>query len=653
MPWPSISDYQEAIQYPRVSLADPELKQATPVCNRLGLPMPITGGFASVYQLRRETPGARSRRTWWAIRCFLRSFADQQQRYAAIAAHLRGAVSYKTRFEYQTQGIRIRGEWYPILKMEWVPGTLLNEHVETLLGDAAALRRLAEEWSALFHAMKQARIAHGDLQHGNILVVGGKLRLIDYDGMYVPALAPIGSHESGHPSYQHPARGAGDYGPEMDRFAALVIHVALLALACEPALWARFNNGDNLLFRARDFQDPAGSPLFQALYAIQNPELRDRVIRLQVAAAGPLAQVPELEPRPEPAAPAPLKSGLPEWVAQHLMTPRQLGSPRPFAGRLLWRLPKARTSAAAPPRWPSWLPLPLAAEATHTRAVNDVAFAMQDGALVTGGADGRAFLWAADSGRRLATFAQHAGDAAPVVAVTAVGSGLVATAAWNHSIRIFNRWESLQRTIDLDGSSRIYALAASAAGTRLAAAMGDRQVRVWEVATGRETLCLRGHTRKVLAVAFSSRGEYLVSGSADMSVRVWNTHNGDCCSVLYGHTDAVTAVAVSPDGRWIASGGRDGSIFLWDARTGQPRLKISAKVAAVFALVFTPDNPERLLSGGSDPIIRCWDLALGQEAGRLEGGHTRAVRALSIAADGRRIASCGADGRVVAWQRES
>ena len=48
MAWPSISDYQEAIQNPRVSLADPELRQGTTVCNRLGLPMPITGGFASV-----------------------------------------------------------------------------------------------------------------------------------------------------------------------------------------------------------------------------------------------------------------------------------------------------------------------------------------------------------------------------------------------------------------------------------------------------------------------------------------------------------------------------------------------------------------------------------------------------------------------------
>jgi thiamine kinase-like enzyme len=37
-------------------------------------------------------------------------------------------------------------------------------------------------------ALNRAGVAHGDLQHGNILVANGKPKLIDYDGMYVPAL---------------------------------------------------------------------------------------------------------------------------------------------------------------------------------------------------------------------------------------------------------------------------------------------------------------------------------------------------------------------------------------------------------------------------------------------------------------------------------
>ena len=74
-------DYNEALQHPEMSFADTELKRGKPMLTSLGLPRPITGGFASVYRMR---CGRRD----WAIRCFLREFADQSQRYSAISRHL-------------------------------------------------------------------------------------------------------------------------------------------------------------------------------------------------------------------------------------------------------------------------------------------------------------------------------------------------------------------------------------------------------------------------------------------------------------------------------------------------------------------------------------------------------------------------------------
>jgi hypothetical protein len=680
MPWPSISDYQEAIQNPRVSLSDPELQQGAPVCNRLGLPVPITGGFASVYQLR---CGGRT----WAIRCFLRQFADQQKRYREIDRHLGSAekFSHKVGFQYQPRGIRIRGEWYPVLKMEWVSGSLLNEHVESLVqkGDATGLRKLADDWLALLRAMKKARIAHGDLQHGNVLVAGGKLLLIDYDGMYVPGLAGIGSHEAGHPSYQHPRRGPQDYGPEMDRFAALAIHVAILALACEPSLWPRFNNGDNLLFRRNDFLQPADSPVFDALQQLQDREIVRRAILLQVAGVGPIAQVPEVAALPLAARRSPLAaeqgsgqplcvgaavrlsseqraasseqpfsaSRLPEWVAEQLLSqPARLPMPPApakgfvFAYRLAWKRPDAKASGLTLPGWLQWLPVPSVSEQGHSRGVNGVAFVLQGAGLATGSDDGHAFLWAPETGRRLAIFGPHTER---VAAIAAVGSSLVATASGDQCVRLWNRWGILKKVLRVEGSTRIYSIAGSADGTLVAAGLGQKQVRLWNAQTGAELLSLRGHTRKVRSVAFFPGGERLVSGSADMSVRVWDVKRGTGHLVLYGHSDEVTCVSVSPNGQWIASGGRDGTLFLWDARTGQPLLKIPAKSAVVAAIAFAPDS-SYLLSAGSDPVIRCWDLTRGQEIGRLEG-HSRAVRGLAVAADGRRIASCGADGRVLVW----
>src|SRR5206468_9630422 len=90
------------------------------------------------------------------------------------------------------------------------------------------------------------------------------VKLVDYDGMCVPALELLKSIEVGHACYQHPLRlKEGGYGLQIDRFSHLVIYTALRALAVGgKALWQKFDNGDNLLFTQKDFAAPGQSPIF-------------------------------------------------------------------------------------------------------------------------------------------------------------------------------------------------------------------------------------------------------------------------------------------------------------------------------------------------------------------------------------------------------
>jgi hypothetical protein len=260
MAWPTPQDYNEAIQNPRLSFGDPELRQGVPETTALGLPRPITGNFASVYRVR-CTEGD------WAVRCFWREFDDMQERYAAISSALeRAHLPYTADFEYLPHGIKVSGMWYPILKMEWVAGELLHEFVQHHLEDPPAIRRIARRWREMVATLEQASVAHGDLQHGNILVVDGNLKLVDYDGMYVPQLAGKPSHELGHQNYQSPNRSARDFGPALDRFATWVIYLSLLAVSAQPAVWSEMNGGDEcLLLRRKDFEQPTHSEAFRIL----------------------------------------------------------------------------------------------------------------------------------------------------------------------------------------------------------------------------------------------------------------------------------------------------------------------------------------------------------------------------------------------------
>lgn len=272
MPWPTGPEYSDAVQNPRQAFEDSELQGGRIETDRLGLPRPRSGNFSVVYKI--DCTG-RS----WAVKCFTREVADQQKRYAEISAHLRRlTIPYIVGFDYLTRGVRIRGQWFPALKMEWVSGDPLIRFIDSHLRDPVSIRALASRWVAMLKALRTAGIAHGDLQHGNVLVVGEDLKLVDYDGMFVPALSGAPAIEAGHPNYQHPGRANLPFGPDLDNFSAWSIYVSLIALSIDPSLWSRLKAGDDcLLFRAGDLAVPDSSQTLKTLAASPDEGLRSLI----------------------------------------------------------------------------------------------------------------------------------------------------------------------------------------------------------------------------------------------------------------------------------------------------------------------------------------------------------------------------------------
>ncbi len=136
--------------------------------------------------------------------------------------------------------LKVKGVWYPILKMEWINGESLSTYIEKNLTNPAAIQSLSQKFIELAKNLEQNSIAHGDLQHGNIIVVGEEIKLVDYDGMYVPGLDGMLSNEIGHPNYQHPIRSEKDFGPYLDRFSEWIIYLSLKAISLDPSLWMTF-----------------------------------------------------------------------------------------------------------------------------------------------------------------------------------------------------------------------------------------------------------------------------------------------------------------------------------------------------------------------------------------------------------------------------
>jgi hypothetical protein len=271
--YPEASDYTLVLQNPGVAFTEASLRSATFIPG-LGGPLAIPGSSAVVFEA--ELEGRK-----YALRCYTRDEASTPERYAALgefvaSSGLSASVGTVTWYK---RAVQVNGAKWPVLKMDWIDGRRLDERVSDLVGDQdrEGLRALAGRWLELVNELQEAEFAHGDLQHGNVLVdQQGQLRLVDFDSVWIPQLqgqpAPT---ETGHPNYQPPGITAqARWGPYMDTFAGLVIYVALSALAKDPGLWPQFSSGgENMLFERDDFAPPYDTEIWKHLADLADPDI--------------------------------------------------------------------------------------------------------------------------------------------------------------------------------------------------------------------------------------------------------------------------------------------------------------------------------------------------------------------------------------------
>ncbi|MEX3930382.1 serine/threonine protein kinase [Paraburkholderia phymatum] len=290
MAYPSLEQYNNAFNDHSIWLTDPELKAGSVATTGMGLPLAISGGFALTYTV---TAGSRK----YAVRCFHRESKALERRYTAISQRLSALRSpYFLDFKFQSKGIRIDGGQYPIVKMAWAKGETLGEFLEDNHGSPQALAALASSLVALSAFLEKERIAHGDIQTGNLMVSGGGagIQLIDYDGMWIDEIKDLGSAELGHVNFQHPGRKASNpFDATLDRFSLISLWFAIEALRTDPSIWRKTNSEiDAIVFRANDFIDPESSPVFALLAA--NAALSQRAKAFAVICSSPIQKAPTL-----------------------------------------------------------------------------------------------------------------------------------------------------------------------------------------------------------------------------------------------------------------------------------------------------------------------------------------------------------------------
>ena len=225
-------------------------------------------------------------------------------------------------------------------------------------------------------------------------------------------------------------------------------------------------------------------------------------------------------------------------------------------------------------------------------------------------------------------------------------------------------------------------------GKLIATSSFDGTVKIWDSTTGDELRSLTGHAGQVLSLAVSADGRQLASGGRDNSVKLWDFYIPTPLSQLTAHEGGVTCCRVGADGAWWVTGGADQLAKIWDpAAPEKPLFELSGHSATVTTLTVNGDSTQvatadaeggvrlwnpadgtamGILGGGTSPIValqyrpsaeapqlltaedngsvKLWELPL-KDAVPL-AGHTEAVTAVAMSADGSLVATGGADASV-------
>ena len=270
MNYPLISEYIESIKNSEDNFN--VLSTLRPVYDEAGEIVMSSGNFAVVFKMKDESSGK-----LYAVKCFLKEQEGRDIAYQQITDELEYVSSnYLCSIKYFQKELFVDSTVssdteFPVLLMDWAEGVTLDKYVHQHISDKYALQLITYQFGNMAAWLMTQPFAHGDLKPDNILVSeDGALVLVDYDGMFVPAMQGQKARELGSPDYRHPLRTEDCFNEHIDDFPLALIGMSLKAIALDTSLLQNNAKSDSLLFSESDFQNIGECLMMKSLCALLN-----------------------------------------------------------------------------------------------------------------------------------------------------------------------------------------------------------------------------------------------------------------------------------------------------------------------------------------------------------------------------------------------
>ena len=267
MQYPLISEYLTAIQDAHDNLD--KLNHLVPVLDKHGEPYRSSGAFAVVFKMKDEQTGK-----CYALKCFTEEQEGRAEAYRQIAEELEFVdSSYITSVKYLEKELFVdsncEDDEFPVLLMDWIEGETMETYIAENYTDSYEMSMLCYRFCKMAAWLRSQSFAHGDIKPDNIMVrPDGTLTLVDYDGMFVPAMKGQKSPTIGTKDFSHPLRTIDDFDETIDDFSLASIALSLKAISLDSSLLQSYGASDRLLFSATDYLDLSKSKIFAALQGL-------------------------------------------------------------------------------------------------------------------------------------------------------------------------------------------------------------------------------------------------------------------------------------------------------------------------------------------------------------------------------------------------
>ena len=267
MQYPLISEYLAAIRDAHDNLE--KLSHLVPVLDNYGEPYRSSGAFAVVFKMKDEQTGK-----CYALKCFTEEQEGRAEAYRKIAEELEFVDSpYITSVKYLEKELFVDSNWeddeFPVLLMDWIEGETMETYIADHYMDNYAMSMLCYRFCKMAAWLRSQPFAHGDIKPDNIMVRSdGTLTLVDYDGMFVPAMKGQKSPTIGTKDFSHPLRTIDDFDETIDDFALASIALSLKAISLNSSLLKSYGASDRLLFSAADYLDLSKSKTLTSLQGL-------------------------------------------------------------------------------------------------------------------------------------------------------------------------------------------------------------------------------------------------------------------------------------------------------------------------------------------------------------------------------------------------